>query len=116
MTDPIDVQLAGVPKDSATLGLTWNPNSKVRVYGQARYIGPFYFDTTSTVGQPYEQAGNVIYDASASYAWDKNVDVTVSALNLANKEYNEGAYTYNKPWTQTVSLPRTVNLGVRVKF
>lgn len=116
VTDPINVQLAGVPKDSATLGLTWNPNSKVRVYGQARYIGRFYIDTTSTVGRPYEQAGNVIYDASASYAWDKNVDVTVSALNLANKEYNEGAYTYNKPWAQTVSLPRTVNLGVRVKF
>jgi iron complex outermembrane receptor protein len=116
VTDPINVQLAGVPKDSATLGLTWNPNSKVRVYGQARYVGRLYIDTTSTAGRPYEQAGNVIYDASASYAWDKNVDVTVSALNLANKEYNEGTYTYNKPWAQTVSLPRTINLGVRVRF
>ena len=115
VTDPLNTQLAGVPKQTAVAGLTWVPSNKIRLYGQARYIGRFYIDTTSA-GAPYAQGGNVIYDASASYAWDKDTDITLSALNLANREYNEGAYTYNKPWTQTMSLPRTVNLAVRVRF
>jgi outer membrane receptor protein involved in Fe transport len=115
VTDPLNTQLAGVPKEAVTLGLTWKPSDKVRMYGQARYIGRYYIDTT-TAGGPYEAAANVIYDASASYAWDKKVDVAVSVINLANKEYSEGTYSPTSPWTQTVSAPRTLNMSLRVKF
>lgn len=115
VTDPLNRQLAGVPWNVAIAGLTWTPDAQTRLYVQARNIGSMYIDTTST-GAPYTQTSNTVYDASAAYAWDKQTDIVLSGSNVFNKQYNEGAYTYNKPWTQTVSLPRTYFLSLKTRF
>jgi outer membrane cobalamin receptor len=119
VTDPTNVQLAGVPKEVFGLGVSWKPQPKIQTHLQARYVGSMYYDTT-TVGAPnrkfFKQAGFAVYDLSGAYAWDKQTDIVASVQNLFNKTYSENAYDYSKPWTAAISMPRTVNVGMRVRF
>ena len=119
VTDPTNVQLAGVPKEVFGLGVSWKPQPKIQSHLQARYVGSMYFDTT-TEGAPnrkfFEQRGFTVYDVSGSYAWDKQTDVVASVQNLFDKTYSENAYDYKKPWTAANSIPRTVNVGLRTRF
>jgi outer membrane receptor protein involved in Fe transport len=50
------------------------------------------------------------------YQFRKNLDLTLSAVNLFNTEYSENAYTFNQPWGRTLSMPRTVSMGVKARF
>ncbi|WP_426211505.1 TonB-dependent receptor domain-containing protein [Massilia sp. TWP1-3-3] len=68
VTDPLNVQLAGVPEDVATLAVTWAPNDKWRVRVQDRYIGPMFLDTTSTPGLRFKQGGNSVWDVSTDFS------------------------------------------------
>jgi iron complex outermembrane receptor protein len=110
------VQLAGVPQDVANLGVTWKPSSVLQTYLQARYIGVMNIDTTSTAGVQYQQPVVAVWDASLVYQLRKNLDLTLSAVNLFNTEYSENAYTFNQPWSRTLSMPRTLSVGVKARF
>jgi outer membrane receptor protein involved in Fe transport len=116
VTDPIGVQLAGVPQDVVNLGVTWKPSAGLQTYLQARYIGVMNIDTTSTAGVQYQQPAVAVLDASLVYQLRKNLDLTLSAVNLFNTEYSENAYTFNQPWSRTLSMPRTVSVGVKARF
>jgi iron complex outermembrane receptor protein len=115
ITTPLNLQLTGTPINMANVGVTWLPLAGLRTYLQARYVGRMYYDV-NTAGGPYEQGGNVIYDASASYAVSKATDLSLSVANLANKQYSENAYTSGQPYGITLSMPRIVNLGLKIKF
>jgi outer membrane receptor protein involved in Fe transport len=119
VTDPVGVQLAGTPRNVGTFGALWKPQDRLQFYAQARYIGGMYIDTTTTTTPArvfYEQGGFTVFDASMAYRWSKTVDLTASVVNLFDKTYSENAYTFNQPWNRTLSMPRTVNLGMRVRF
>jgi iron complex outermembrane receptor protein len=116
ISTPLNVQLVAVPKDVASLGATWKPFDKLRTYAQLYYIGPMYIDETSTPGVNYRQGGSSIVNSSATYAVDKNMDVFLGLVNLFNKTYQESAYTVTQPWTQTLSMPRSVNVGLKARF
>ena len=115
VTSPVGVQLTATPENMANIGLSWQPQSQLRTNLQARYIGPMLIDTTSA-GGPYEQAGVTVFDASAQYALSKETDLMFSVINLLDKGYSENAYTYNQPYSQTLSMPRTLNVGVKYRF
>jgi outer membrane receptor protein involved in Fe transport len=116
ITTPLNVQLVAVPKDVASLGVTWQPIGKLRTYAQLYYIGPMFIDETTTPGVNYRQGGSTIVNSSATYAVDKTTDIFIGLINLFNKSYQESAYTVTQPWTQTLSMPRSVNIGLRAGF
>jgi outer membrane receptor protein involved in Fe transport len=116
ISTPLNVQLVGVPKDVASLSITWKPIDKLRTYAQLYYIGPMFIDETTTPGVNYRQGGSSIVNSSATYAVDKNTDVFFGVVNLFNKSYQESAYTVTQPWTQTLSMPRAVNVGLKARF
>ena len=116
VTDPIGVQLAGIPQEVASLGATWKPNAAWQSHLQARYIGSMNIDTTSTAGVEYKQGDITVWDASVLYKFSKDVDLNASVVNLLDTQYSENAYTYNQPWSRTLSMPRTVTLGLKMRF
>ena len=110
------MQLVATPKNVASFGATWKPTGKLRTFAEARYIGRTLIDTTSTQNVQYGQGGSVIVNASLAYAWDKDLDLTASVVNLFNKEYSENSYTYNQPYNRTLSAPRLIYGGVKLRF
>ena len=117
VTDPLKVQLVAVPKDLASLGVNWRPVEKLRTFAEVRYIGAMLLDTTSNSGSMrFGQGSNTVVNASASYAWSKSADVFASVVNLFDRRYSENAYTYNQPYNRTLSQPRALNAGVRLRF
>lgn len=116
ITTPLDVQLVGVPKKTGALDATWKLAGRITLHGQLLYIGPMSLDATTTPGVSYGQGGNVIYNASARYALSDAVDLSVSVVNAFDKEYSENAYTITKPWTRTLSMPRTFFVSATMRY
>jgi outer membrane receptor protein involved in Fe transport len=117
VTDPLHVQLVGIPRNVALLSATWKPQQRIKAYAEARYTGPMLLDTTSNGGTArFGQGGAVVLNASLDYAWNKAINLFVSAQNLTDREYGETPYGINQPYNRILSLPRTVNAGVRMRF
>ena len=106
-----------MPKDLASVGVNWRPMEKLRSFAEVRYIGAMPLDTTSNAGiMRFGQGANTVVNASASYAWSKSAEVFASVVNLFDRRYSENAYTYNQPYNRTLSQPRALNAGVRLRF
>lgn len=116
VTDPVGVQLVGVPKNLGTLGLTWKAADVLRVYAEARYIGSMPIDTTSVANTVFSQGGIMVYGASARYDWNRQVSLAIGVVNLGDRAYSENGYTFNQPFNRTLSQPRTANASVTVRF
>lgn len=116
VTDPLGVQLAGVPKDVAMLGATWTPMERLTTYAEVRYLGRMPVDTTSVANTVFNQGGVVVFNASVNYALNRQTDVFANAVNLFNREYSENTYTFSQPFNRTLSMPRTINVGVKLRF
>ena len=116
VTDPLNVQLAGLPKNIATTGVSWTPHEKWKTYTEMRFVGRMNIDTTSTPGLAYAQGASTVFNASATYSIERDTDVMASVVNLLNKEYSENAYTFNQPFNRNLSMPRTWNVALRTRF
>lgn len=116
ITTPLGVQLVGVPKKMGSLDATWRPLDKLTLYGQMFYIGPMYLDETTTRDRYYGQGGNIVYNASVSYALTPSLDLSASVVNAFNKAYSENAYAITQPWQQTLSMPRTFYMSATFKY
>ena len=116
VTDPLGVQLAAVPKNVAALGATWKPDQALRAYAELRYIGPLAVDTTSVAGTSFGQGGVTLFNLSTNYAWDRSSELFASAVNLFDKQYSENNYKYNQAYNRTLSQPRTITLGVKLRW
>lgn len=116
VTDPLDVQLAGLPKNVATVGLNWTPAGNWRARVQGRYTGSMLLDTTSTPGIRFGQGSNSVWDFSTEYRWNPRVSVFVRATNILDRRYGEGAYSVRQPYSQTLSPPRALAAGIRASI
>ena len=116
VTDPLGVQLVAVPRNVAALAATWNRADGFKAAAEARYIGPMLIDTTSVAGARFGQGGATVVNASASHAWDRRSEIFLSAVNLFDKRYSENGYKYDQPYNRTLSMPRSLVLGVRLGF
>jgi outer membrane receptor protein involved in Fe transport len=116
ITTPLDVQLVGIPKKTGALDATWKPAGRFTLHGQLLYIGPMYLDETTTPGVHYGQGGNVIRNASALYALSDSVELSASVVNAFDKTYSENAYTVTKPWTRTLSQPRSFFVSATMRY
>lgn len=117
VTDPLHVQLVGVPRNTALLSATWKPDRKLRAYLEARYTGAMLLDTTSNNGTTrFGQGSSTIVNASIDYALNARSNFFLSASNLGGRQYGESAYSISQPYNQQLSAPRTINAGVRTRF
>jgi iron complex outermembrane receptor protein len=117
VTDPLHVQLVGIPRHVALLSATWKPDRRFKTYAELRYTGSMLMDTTSNNGTTrLEQGGNVVLNANIDYVLNKNVNLFLSAINLTDRQYGETPYAIGQPYNQVLSAPRTVNAGVRARF
>ncbi|HZX26074.1 MAG TPA: TonB-dependent receptor [Telluria sp.] len=116
VTDPLGVQLVGLPKNVAWIGMSWLPAPQWRTHLEARYIGPMLLDTTSSSGIRYGQGGSTAFDASVQYNWSAAVTLFARGSNLLNRRYSESTYSASQPYNQTLSPPRAVQLGLRANF
>jgi outer membrane receptor protein involved in Fe transport len=116
ITTPLNVQLVGVPKKMGSLDATWKPMDKVTIYGQMFYIGPMYLDETTTRGVYYGQGGNIVYNASMSYALSNALDLSLSVVNAFDKKYSENTYAITQPWLRTLSSPRTFYVSATYRY
>jgi iron complex outermembrane receptor protein len=116
VTDPLHVQLAGVPKRAALLAVSWSPAEAWRLRLQTRYSGPMFLDTTSSATARFSQGSNTTVDLSAEYRWNKQVALFVRTSNLLDRRYGESTYTAAQPYNQTLSPPRAISLGARASF
>lgn len=116
VTDPLHTQLTGVPKNSATVGVTWSPSQAWKTRLQGRYTGAMLLDTTSSAGVRFGQGSNTVWDASAEYRYSPSVALFARVTNLFDRQYSEGAYAINQPYSRTMSPPRAVSAGVRASF
>lgn len=117
VTDPVGVQIAGLPRDVAALGVTWRPTPSWRLFAEWRYVGPMLLDSTSNGGTVrFGQGGNTLLNASAGYAWSRETELSLSGSNLLNREYSENSYTYNQPYNRILSQPRSFFAALKIRF
>ena len=115
-TAPLGVQIAGLPWNTAHLGLDWQITPTTKVYLQAHYIGKMPIDVTSTLGQVYEQGGVSTFHASVKHQVNRDTDLSAYISNVFNRVYSENAYAFNQPWSATLSEPQTVHVSLRRRF
>lgn len=117
VTDPVNVQLVSIPKNTGMFSATWRPVEGLRTYAELRYIGPMLLDTTSNAStMRYGQGGSSIVNVSASYALNAQHELSLSVVNLFNREYSENNYTFNQSYNRTLSSPQSIHVGLKVKF
>jgi outer membrane receptor protein involved in Fe transport len=112
---PTGVQLAGIPKYAGNIGVTWSPTSKLSLQAQAHYIGRMNYYSSVSNGT-YSQGSNVVFDVGARYQLTRAVAMTLSVTNVFNRIYTDNTWTYNQPYTQTLSPTRMVYLGMQATF
>jgi iron complex outermembrane receptor protein len=116
VTDPLGVQLVGTPMDVGALQLRWQATPDLQTQLSLRYIGRMPIDTTSVAGTAFYQGSNTVLDASFSYRYNKQLDVWLSGSNLLDRSYSENGYIYTQPFNRTLSAPRTLQLGLRLRL
>lgn len=92
------------------------PVERLRTYAEIRYVGPMYYDVTSIANTTFQQGGITTWNASAAWAWTKSIDVFGSVINIFDKPYSENTCNDNQPYNRTLSMPRTISVGVRARF
>ncbi|GGE15737.1 ligand-gated channel [Primorskyibacter flagellatus] len=105
-------QFATVPNHLASIWLTYDlPDTgsfgDVTVGIGARYIGPYYYNVYNNTGKSPAQT---YIDASFSYSFAENTELTINVNNIFDRQYVVGRGTadyYNNGRTITAALRRT---------
>jgi len=104
---------------------TFGKNNRFRVWASARYFSKEYANYPNTL----VFAGRWETFAGLSFKYDKNVDFSISAVNLLNQSGAQGSISgtntttaemakelYDKPLCGTYIRPFTIEFKTRVKF
>ncbi len=101
-------EFSAVPNHLASLWLNYDlPGNDMSVGLGARYVGSYYYNVYNNNG---ESASQTYIDASFSYAFTPNTELTVNVSNLLDKQYVVGRGTadyYNNGRTITAALRHT---------
>jgi len=114
VTTLTNTQLVGIANQAASLAATWYPEHRIRVYGQMIYLGPLSYYQSSTMNAI--QGSNVVFNASLSFKVSEETTVFANAVNLFNRQYQDGTYTATAPQTLTLAPPRSISLGLKHRF
>ena len=101
-------EFSAVPNHLASLWLNYDlPGNDMSVGLGARYVGSYYYNVYNNNG---ESPSQTYIDASFSYAFTPNTELTVNVSNLLDKQYVVGRGTadyYNNGRTITAALRHT---------
>ncbi|MDQ2822096.1 MAG: catecholate siderophore receptor Fiu [Pseudomonadota bacterium] len=102
------------PKQAFTAWTSYTLPMGLQIGGGARFNDRMLRGTDGAVGTPAYTNSYWVFDAMASYAINKNVDVRLNVYNLADKEYvaaiNKSGYRY------TPGQPRSASLTANWRF
>jgi outer membrane receptor protein involved in Fe transport len=112
---PLNTQLTGIPRLTGNVGVVWDPTSKLELSGQAHYFGRMNYASSTTTGTQF-QGSSTVFDIACRYHLTRTVDLTLAVDNLLNRTYTDTTWTYNQPYTQTLSPPRMAYVGVQAGF
>ena len=106
--------LAYTPKSAFTAWTTWHLPFNLTIGGGARYSGEMKRGTDGAIGTPAFTDAYWVFDAMASYAVNKHVDLQLNLYNLFDKSYvaaiNKSGYRY------TPGAPRSAMLTANFRF
>ena len=106
--------LAYTPKSAFTAWTTWRLPFNLTIGGGTRYLGEMKRGTDSAIGTPAFTEAYWVFDAMASYAVNKHVDLQLNLYNLFDKSYvaaiNKSGYRY------TPGAPRSAMLTANFRF
>lgn len=107
-------ELTYTPKQSFTLWTSYQLPMGLKIGGGARFNDQLLRGTDGAVGTPAYTDSYWVFDAMASYAINRNVDLRLNVYNLADERYvasiNKSGYRYN-PGT-----PRSASLTANFRF
>lgn len=103
------------PEHTATLWSTYKFTSLFNLGGGARYVGSQDVKTSSTSTAPVSSIDSyVVYDAMASYKYNKNLTYQLNVYNLTDEEYVANMNNSGRRYTPGAS--RSALLSVAYKF
>ena len=120
-TDRTGIQLALAPQDVFGANLTWKPDSKWTLYGQARYSGRFanymWKDNASSTINDWQGAYTIV-DLNASYKFNQDINLFAAVNNVFDKQYSEGGQTQSNTasYANFREMPRTGTIGLQINF
>lgn len=102
------------PKQAFTAWTSYTLPMGLQIGGGARFNDRMLRGTDGAVGTPAYTNSYWVFDAMASYAINKNIDVRLNVYNLGDKEYvaaiNKSGYRY------TPGQPRSASLTANWRF
>lgn len=106
--------LAYAPKQSFTAWTSYQLPFGLKLGGGARFVDALLRGTDSAIGTPAKTQAYWVFDAMASYAINRQLDLQLNFYNLADKNYvaaiNKSGYRY------TPGTPRSVSVGLNLKY
>ena len=106
--NPTGVQIAGTPRNMASAGLTYYPNSKTSLTTTLRYIGNSWYDTAHTMPIP----AYAVIGARINYEMTPGTTLYLSAVNLLNRNY----ITFGSGSQYIAGQPQSITAGARITF
>ncbi|MFZ6819193.1 catecholate siderophore receptor Fiu [Undibacterium sp. Ji22W] len=106
--------LAYAPKQSFTAWTSYQLPFGLKLGGGARFVDALLRSTDSALGTPARTQAYWVFDAMASYAINRQLDLQLNLYNLADRTYvaafNKSGYRY------TPGTPRSLSLGLNLKY
>ncbi|MES1194334.1 MAG: TonB-dependent receptor, partial [Opitutus sp.] len=104
--DLVGLQLAQVPRNSASAGIVWN-HGRWSIAPQARFVGEQFEDDTNTL----RLAAATLVDVSLRLTLGAGIDIYLSAENLADHRLETGR---SSDGVVNLGTPRLILLGLRL--
>jgi outer membrane receptor for ferrienterochelin and colicin len=116
VTTPLNQQLAGVAKETARMDFDYQINRAISARFGGFYTGPLTYAQGTSTAAPAIQGGFTVWDTELNYRTQAGQVIYIKINNLANKVYQDGTYTAGSPYTQSLSMPFSLMVGVHGKF
>lgn len=108
--DPTGKQLGAIPKNLATLGMSWQLTRKWGLYASGRYNDSMFLDVNGTI----PQKSFILVNASTSYQIARQLELYLAGVNLTSVRYVDSGTTSTS--SETLGLPLSLTSGFRWKF
>ena len=110
-TDPVGKQLAGVPQNILSGGVTYYPVPQASLTATVRYVGSSWLDNSNTL----PVASYAVVGLRANYELTKSTTVYASAVNLFNRQYITFGTGSNSS-SYVLGMPQAISVGARIIF
>ncbi len=108
--DPVNAQLGAIPKNLATLGVTWQISPRWSSFAELRHDDAMYLDVNHTIPQP----AFTLVNLSTSWQATPSLELYAAVVNLTDVKYSDNSTT--SAASTTLGMPRAITGGLRRRF